>query len=271
MSSRSTFGSFTLSILTFLAIRTFAFQDVSISSTVAADKDVEVTVTNDLGAPDSFDGMFDSFRVYLATTPPGWGTGPACYLVNSTNIQSTSVKVKVPAFMGPDKTAFKISTMEFNQDPNKDGPSGFEYSNDFMLEGGNGDWSKVELGGNTLAVSADALPCSALQCARDCCSTDYPAWLEDEGKFETTYECVRKCDGVDVPSFQQLKNDNAGSESTEGGADNDKTGNGSASKGDDDSSSTKKDDSSGKENLSSQIWLPMPLVLFGTIAALTVV
>ena len=56
---------------------TVAFDDLSFPSTAAANTDVKLHITNDLSSGStSFDAMFDSFRVYLSISPPGWGSAP---------------------------------------------------------------------------------------------------------------------------------------------------------------------------------------------------
>jgi hypothetical protein len=84
--------------------------------------------------------MFDSYRVYLSTTPSGWGFGPACYLVSSSAINVTSFAVQIPASVGLSDSSsqgYSFVTMEFNQDPNAENePSGILYSNNFGFVGG---------------------------------------------------------------------------------------------------------------------------------------
>ncbi|KAM0283168.1 hypothetical protein ACHAQH_002650 [Verticillium albo-atrum] len=181
----------------------FAFESISIASTVQAGKEVEVSIVNDLSDSRSFDAGFEKFRVYLATTPPGWGSGPACYLVNATAIDETIVKVTIPASVVPDGSDLMISTMEFNDDPSLDGPSGFQYSDEFTLEGGKGEWSKPELEGMGVG-DADSIPCEAYACARDCTAKFYPDNKEDESAYQKTYECTAKCPGVDYPAWDSL-------------------------------------------------------------------
>ncbi|EGY22104.1 hypothetical protein VD0002_g3337 [Verticillium dahliae] len=180
-----------------------AFSSIRIAPTVEAGKEVEVSIVNDLEDSDSFDAGFEKFRVYLATTPPGWGTGPACYLVNATAIDETSVKVTIPPSVVPHGSDVMISVMEFNEDPSLDGPSGFQYSNEFTLNGGKGEWSKPELEGFNIGDS-DTIPCEAYACARDCMVQFYPDNKEDESAYKKTYECTAECPGVDYPAWDSL-------------------------------------------------------------------
>ncbi|KAM0322032.1 hypothetical protein ACHAQA_009775 [Verticillium albo-atrum] len=200
------------------ASNTLAFESIRIASTVQAGKEVEVSIANDLSDSGSFDAGFEKFRVYLATTPPGYGTGPACYLVNATAIDKTTVKVTIPASVVPDGSDLMISTMEFNEDSSLDGPSGFQYSNEFTLEGGKGEWSKPELEGFVVG-NADTVPCDAYACARECETKFYPDNRDQEAAAKKTYECTAKCPGVDYPSWDSLVG--PGDDTSEGGSSDD--------------------------------------------------
>jgi hypothetical protein len=124
-----------------------AFNGISIASTVTANTTTNVTISNDLGTPHSFDSEYDSYRLYLSITPPGWAEGPTCYLVNSSDISVTSQTVEIPASIGENGEHYAIVAMEFNQDPAALGPSQFEYSAEFTLTNGTGTWSQYELYG----------------------------------------------------------------------------------------------------------------------------
>jgi hypothetical protein len=124
-----------------------AFNGISIASTVTANTTTNVTISNDLGTPHSFDSEYDSYRLYLSITPPGWAEGPTCYLVNSSAIAVTSQSVEIPASVGENGEHYAIVAMEFNQDPNALGPSQFEYSGEFTLTNATGTWSQYELYG----------------------------------------------------------------------------------------------------------------------------
>jgi hypothetical protein len=64
-----------------LAVAACAFENIAIQDTVQAGTDTQGTIANDLGkGSQSFDAGFTNYRIYLATTPPGWGTGPCCGL-----------------------------------------------------------------------------------------------------------------------------------------------------------------------------------------------
>ncbi|KAK1997657.1 hypothetical protein LX36DRAFT_657302 [Colletotrichum falcatum] len=187
-----------------------AFERISIPSTVEADTEVEVTIRNDIAdGAGSFDAGFTNYNLYLATTPPGWGTGPVCLLANGTKIDVTSVKVKIPADAVPDSAELMISAMEWNSDPTKDGPSGFQYSADFTLTGGTGEWGKTELGGHDLG-DADRIPCTAYACARACNDKYFDerdTTSEDPAVYKNTYECVAACPGTTFPSWDSVIGD----------------------------------------------------------------
>jgi hypothetical protein len=202
-----------LGIVLAAALPALAFDRISIASTVKADTEVEVKIRNDLDdGTKSFDGGFTNFNVYLATTPPGWGTGPVCLLANGTKIDTTSVKVTIPADVAPSDAKLKITTMEWNSDPNKDGPSGFQYSNTFSLQGGTGAWGKSELAGRGFG-DMDTVPCSAYSCIRKCNDDSFDEMTklgnsEDieayKAVYKPIYECMTKCPGTTMPSWDTL-------------------------------------------------------------------
>ncbi|KAH8799708.1 hypothetical protein F5884DRAFT_114550 [Xylogone sp. PMI_703] len=206
---------------------THAFDRIRFPSTVTAGKPTTLTIANDLAdGAESFDAGFDSFRVYLATTPPGWGTGPVCYLVNSSSIDTTSLQVTIPDNVGPSGSFYSIAVMEFNQDPNMDGPSGFEYSSDFTLTGGTGEWSAAELNGTAFG-DGDIIPCTAYNCVRQCTEgVDVEAAQEDMDLAKQAYECMAKCPGIDVPSWDEITSEDGGdySSSSEEGDDSEDAG-----------------------------------------------
>lgn len=206
----------TIALALFSAPLTLAFDEIVVDTTVIAGEDTTIQIVNDLSrGSQSFDGMFDSFRVYLSLTPPGWGSGPACYLVNTSAINTTSLTVQIPASVGPSDPSsqgYSIATMEFNKAPNAEsGPSGFEYSNGFDFVGGTGKWSDYELAGYGVA-EIDYLPCSAYDCARQCAQKYYPDNVSSQSAtaYEPTYDCIAACPGVSYPPFYFLYGSGSG-------------------------------------------------------------
>ena len=183
-----------LPLLTFVLCISFAptgraFNDIETNSTATASLPFGVHIDNDLSTSNSFDAGFDSYRVYLAITVPGWGSGPSCEseisvflrydklysqfpfrtgtLVSSSSISTTDFTVTIPATVGPSGSYYSISTIEMNSDPSRDRPSGFQYSDGFNFTGGAGQWSQYELSGHSIG-DADSIPCTAYDCARQC-------------------------------------------------------------------------------------------------------
>jgi hypothetical protein len=120
--------------------------------------------------------------------------------------------------------------MEFNTDPNLDGPSGFEYSNGFELTGGTGEWTQYELSGHSIG-DADSLPCTAYDCARKCSQKYYTSALDgdDDAAAEKIWEqmddCIAKCPGVvmsdngdDTEDGSDSEDDTAEAEATTSGS-----------------------------------------------------
>lgn len=200
-----------LGVMLLGASSALAFEKISIQSVVEADTEVEVKIRNDIAdGDDSFDAGFTNYNVYLATTPPGWGTGPVCLLANGTKIDETTVKVKIPADIAPDGTELSITTMEWNSDPYEDGPSGYQYSNTFTLEGGTGKWSKTDLQGSGVG-DMDKIPCSAYACAAKCSDKYLEVYqnltvedMDDIEIFKPQYDCLAACKGTTFPSWDSV-------------------------------------------------------------------
>ena len=183
-----------------------AWSDIEVADTVQADTETPVSVDLDSDAA--------SFRIYLAITPPGWGTGPVCYLVSDADTSVTSVDVTIPASVVPDGTVLSLAYSTFDDtDDYEYGGSGYDYSNDFEFDGGTGEWSELELNGYGIS-SPDYTPCSALQCSRNCGNKYYPDGsidMEDDSEFYDTYEdwynCVSECPGTSYPPYDEIMGD----------------------------------------------------------------
>ena len=194
-----------------------AFDKISIQDTVEAGKDAQVSITNDLSTgSSSFDAGFTNYNVYLSVSPPGWGSNPVCVLINGSDISTTDFTVKVPASVGPSGSNYTLVTMEYNSDLNADGPSGFEYADDFTLTGGTGVWSAFETDpkGPRGLGDPDAIPCSAYDCARQCNQKFYPENFsgDDMTANKNTYECVAACPGVTYAAWDSNIADTGGDE-----------------------------------------------------------
>ncbi|MCJ1228564.1 hypothetical protein MMC12_005225 [Toensbergia leucococca] len=179
-----------LPLLTFVLCISFAptgraFNDIETNSTATASLPFGVHIDNDLSTSNSFDAGFDSYRVYLAITVPGWGSGPSCTLVSSSSISTTDFTVTIPATVGPSGSYYSISTIEMNSDPSRDRPSGFQYSDGFNFTGGAGQWSQYELSGHSIG-DADSIPCTAY---------DYDVG-DSESANDNAYNCMLQCPGV---------------------------------------------------------------------------
>jgi hypothetical protein len=176
---------------------TSAFRDLSFPSTAAADTDVQLQITNDLSSSSGFDKQFDSFRVYLTTTLPGLSAFAACYLVQTSPINTTELTFQRPGTVGPEGDAYSIATEEYNEDDFAANPSSYEYSSTFALTNATGSWSEFELAGNKIG-DADVVPCTAYDCARNCSQTFYPNNFNTTEGFKSTYNCIAACPGVDL-------------------------------------------------------------------------
>ncbi|KAK4960656.1 hypothetical protein LTR66_012962 [Elasticomyces elasticus] len=176
------------------AIAVNAFETITVPGAIPADSKFTMTAT-----AGSNDTSYSTYRVYLATTPPGYSGGPSCYLVNSTSISTTTLQLSIPANFGPNGDYYSIATREF---PSADS-SYFTFSKHFYLSGSSvGNWSAYEnnLQGGII-WDADDMPCAAYNCARQCAMAGYPEDLRNTALFQqsaysTMTQCIMKCPGV---------------------------------------------------------------------------
>lgn len=190
------------------AVRASIFE---IASTVEAGQATTASISFDSDS-DSFE-YYTGLRIYLATTPPGWGTGPVCWLVNDTTLDTSGVEVDVtiPAAVVPNQSDLSLSYSLV--DDEGDSTESFDYSNDFTLQGGTGNWSALELNGNSIS-SPDYCPCTALPCSRDCSDEYFPDGVmdTDDGSVSAAtvlawYDCLSACPGTTYPSYEDIYGD----------------------------------------------------------------
>jgi hypothetical protein len=197
----------TLTVLGLAAATASAFESISVPSTVTAGKATTLTIENDIGSSGSFDSQFAYFRVFLTISPPGWGYNPVCYLANQTAIDVTSLKVTIPASVGPDASNYTLSVFEYNTDPNAESSSsGFMYTDEFELVGGTGAYSNYEIdpSGPWSLGPEDDIPCEAYACVRECADKYYPDNLpngDDLAAIKNTYLCSAECPGTSYPEW----------------------------------------------------------------------
>ncbi|KAM0201731.1 hypothetical protein ACHAPQ_007646 [Fusarium lateritium] len=135
----------------------------------------------------------NAFRVYLALTPPGWGTGPVCWLAYQVDIDATQVNITIPADVAPDKTRVRLSTSFMKKGASR--TQGFSYSSRTLLLGGNGTWSQRELDGWVIG-DAEEISCWAYGCARSCEDQYYTGdkrRSSDGTSDRKANACVEKC------------------------------------------------------------------------------
>ncbi|KAK4624022.1 hypothetical protein CLAFUW4_05589 [Fulvia fulva] len=163
-----------------LATAVTALDGIVAPSEVAAGEEFEVTFqsSND-----------DSYRVYLAASLAG-SNGPTCYLVNSTELDD-SINVTIPASVGPTANYYSIAIADITTG------QAATFSNRFNLTGATGEYSDYEdhLGGSPF-WSADDLPCTAYNCARQCAQDGYPKDLTEDDAYNTMKTCIMSCKGV---------------------------------------------------------------------------
>lgn len=179
-----------------------ALNGIVAPANISADTKFEVTFEN---------ANSDQYRVYLAAALAGVN-GPTCkfvalpnfltkcaspdknrigYLINSTSLKSPLSNLSIPASVGPSANYYSIAVADLTTG------QGATYSNRFALSGATGNYSEYEnkLGGSPF-WSADDLPCTAYECARECAMDSYPDNLTDKDAFDTMKSCILDCDGV---------------------------------------------------------------------------
>ncbi|EMF13358.1 uncharacterized protein SEPMUDRAFT_132679 [Sphaerulina musiva SO2202] len=164
-----------------LAASVHALNGIVAPANISADTKFEVTFEN---------ANSDQYRVYLAAALAGVN-GPTCYLINSTSLKSPLSNLSIPASVGPSANYYSIAVADLTTG------QGATYSNRFALSGATGNYSEYEnkLGGSPF-WSADDLPCTAYECARECAMDSYPENLTEKDAFDTMKSCILDCDGV---------------------------------------------------------------------------
>ncbi|SPJ74899.1 uncharacterized protein FTOL_04630 [Fusarium torulosum] len=135
----------------------------------------------------------NAYRVYLALTPPGWGTGAVCWLAYQVDIDTTQVNISIPADVAPDKSRVRLSTSFMKKGDSR--TQGFSYSANTLLLGANGTWSQRELDGWVIG-SAEEISCWAYGCARSCEDQYYTGdkTRSSDGTSDRKADaCVKKC------------------------------------------------------------------------------
>ncbi|KAM0433291.1 hypothetical protein ACHAPT_004167 [Fusarium lateritium] len=108
---------------------------------------------------------FNAYRVFLALEPPGWGSGPVCWLAYSVPLDVEHVNITIPADVAPDKTRIRISSSLYKRGESR--VNGYSYSSRTTLLGANGTWSQRELDGWD-SSDENRISCWAFGCTRKC-------------------------------------------------------------------------------------------------------
>ncbi|CEI63030.1 hypothetical protein FVEN_g413 [Fusarium venenatum] len=158
---------------------------------MTAGETFNVTIKQNID-PNSENGRAtDSYRVYLALTPPGWGTGPVCWLQYLVPRDQTQVNITIPPDVAPKGTRIRLSTCLTNS-KNGRRVTGFDYSGRTDMSGLNGTWSQAELDGRSTG-DQDEVSCSAYGCVRDCYDLYYKGDKDDEEYSRKSYACWKAC------------------------------------------------------------------------------
>ncbi|KAL4732585.1 hypothetical protein ACLX1H_001603 [Fusarium chlamydosporum] len=146
-------------------VHAYAYYDIPWNMT--AGETFNVTIKQNID-PDSENGRrSDAYRVYLALTPPGWGTGASCWLDYMVPLEETQVNITIPPDVVPDNTRYRLSTALVSSKRPKNPITGYDYSGRSIITGANGTWGKAELDGRSMG-NCDEVSCVAYACVRDC-------------------------------------------------------------------------------------------------------
>jgi hypothetical protein len=119
-------------------------------------------------------------------------------------------KFQITAAVGPSGAFYSIATWDFNKldDTCPDTElQQFEISQKVQLNGGQGEWSAFERNNHSpLEHLAENIPCGSYPCVKTCNTGNYPANVADNDplNYESTYECIALCQGVELPSFDEF-------------------------------------------------------------------
>ncbi|CAG9990412.1 unnamed protein product [Clonostachys byssicola] len=156
-------------------------------NTLIANQAANVTLSETLDKDSELRKTYNGYRVYLALTPPGWGTGPECWLADNLDLRPQQVSVIVPSDVVPNgtKVQFAASLIKKGQE----NAHGFFYSNKVIFQQGNGTWSQRELNGRNMA-DENIVNCQALGCVRRCNDQYYTG---EESSEKAADDCSNQC------------------------------------------------------------------------------
>ncbi|KAH7259704.1 uncharacterized protein BKA55DRAFT_563074 [Fusarium redolens] len=164
---------------------------ISLPYPFEADKLYDLKIDQKIAPNEEVRKRANAYRVYLALTPPGWGTGPVCWLAKEVDLDVTQVNVTIPADAAPDQSRIRISTALLKKGAPRG--MGFSYSSRTTLVGANATWSQKELDGRN-HIDAEEVSCWAYGCARTCQVTYYTTKDEEDGPIgDKAYACVKQC------------------------------------------------------------------------------
>ncbi|CAH0046588.1 unnamed protein product [Clonostachys solani] len=160
---------------------------VSAPSTITAGQNATISITETIDQDSELRDKYDGYRLYLALTPPGWGTGPECWLANNLDLGPQTVSIVFPTDVAPNNTEVRIADSLIKKGSERE--SGYSYSSSVTFLGGNGTWSQRELNGRTM-TSASRLPCFLLGCVRQCNDRYYTGEKSSEKAAD---DCSEQC------------------------------------------------------------------------------
>ncbi|CAG9996849.1 unnamed protein product [Clonostachys byssicola] len=160
---------------------------VKAPSTITAGQNATISITETIPKDSENWSKYDGYRLYLALTPPGWGTGPECWLANNLDLSPQTVNIVIPPDVAPNNTKIEIADSFIKKGSKKE--SGYSYSGTITFLGGNGTWSQRELNGRSM-TNANRLPCFLLGCVRQCNDRYYTGEKSSEKAAD---DCSEQC------------------------------------------------------------------------------
>ncbi|RDL31101.1 uncharacterized protein BP5553_09890 [Venustampulla echinocandica] len=155
-------------------------------SAITAGTDVQVVLEPNVAYAKASKAV--DYRLYLSAGAAHYVLSPLCFLSPHLPINETTTTINIPKDVGPDGSTYRIQAWYAQT---------FEWSDYITLTGSTlANWSAVEPIGMKLW---DAVPCSAMNCFRQCNEKNHAAHKEGTWWTNTILcSCLRKCPGVDT-------------------------------------------------------------------------
>lgn len=191
-------------LLTACAIPTAWAATFVIPHMITVDVPTDITIHIDDDVDPELQNSRNTYTVFLAMSPPGWGLSPMCWLLEAVPVDEVELTITIPRDAVPNDTRAKISTgVRYHDDPYRENGLGYSYNFVHIL-GGNSTWIQRELDGYTTSDFKD-VSCMAQACVRRCWDRHYTGnkthWSDGRGDEEAE-ACAELCTKALNPSDQ---------------------------------------------------------------------